>query len=128
MLSIENTYNTAAVFADVIDSGTEGLLRALCGSMISEGSVIRVMPDVHAGKGCAIGTTMTITDKVAPGLVGVDIGCDMSAFQIKAKRVELQKLDKVVHTAVPMGRLARQKPHRFAEQIDLDAVRCARHI
>ena len=63
----------------------------MCGSPTSEESVIRVMPDVHAGKGCAVGTTMIITDKVAPGLVGVGIGCGMSAFQIKAKRVELQK-------------------------------------
>lgn len=128
MLTIENIYNTALVYANSIDSGAEGLLRALCGSPISEGSRIRVMPDVHAGKGCAIGTTMTVTDRIAPGLVGVDIGCGMSVFQLRAKRVELQKLDKLVHTAIPSGRGVRTKPHRFAEQIDLAALRCATHI
>ena len=82
--------------AETLDSGAEGLIRALCGSPISKGSSIRIMPDVHAGKGCAVGTTMTIKDCVAPGLVGVDIGCGMLAVKFHAKRLELQKLDKLM--------------------------------
>ena len=96
MITIENSYNTAVVFSDSLDSGAEGLIRSLCGSPIAVGSTIRIMPDVHAGKGCAIGTTMTIRDRVAPGLVGVDIGCGMTAMKFRAKRLELQKLDKVI--------------------------------
>ena len=36
-------------------------------------SKIRIMPDAHVGKGCTVGTTMTIKDKVTPNIVGVDI-------------------------------------------------------
>lgn len=128
MITIENTYNKAIVYADAIDSGAEGLLRALCGSPLSRGSVIRVMPDVHAGKGCAVGTTMTVTDCVAPGLVGVDIGCGMTALKVHAKRLELQKLDKIVRERIPVGRALRETPHRFAERIALEDLRCAKHI
>ena len=96
MITIENSCNTAVVFADSLDSGAEGLIRSLCVSSIAVGSTIRIMPDVHAGKGCAIGTTMTIQDRVAPGLVGVDIGCGMTALKFRAKRLELQKLDKLL--------------------------------
>lgn len=96
MITIQNTYNSALVYAETLDSGAEGLIRALCGSLISKGSSIRIMPDVHAGKGCAVGTTMTIKDCVAPGLVGVDIGCGMLAAKFHAKRLELQKLDKLI--------------------------------
>lgn len=65
MITIKNTINSAIVYADSIDPGAEGLIRALCGSPISKNSKIRIMPDVHPGKGCAIGTTMTITEVTA---------------------------------------------------------------
>ena len=128
MITITGAYNTAIVYADKIDSGAEGLLRALCGSPVSEGSTIRVMPDVHAGKGCAIGTTMTVTDRVMPGLVGVDIGCGITVCRIRAKRFEAQKMDKLIREKIPSGRAIRPSPHRFYERVDLDALRCARHI
>ena len=96
MITIENTINSAIVYADSIDPGAEGLIRALCGSPISKNSKIRIMPDVHPGKGCAIGTTMTLTDTVAPGLVGTDIGCGMTVCQVSGKRIELQKLDTLI--------------------------------
>lgn len=128
MITITGEYNTAVVYADVLDNGAEGLLRALCGSPVSEGSVIRVMPDVHAGKGCAVGTTMTISDWVAPGLVGVDIGCGMTVLQVRGKRLELQKLDKLIHEAVPTGRHIRATPHHFTANAGLDGLRCLRHI
>lgn len=128
MVQIENVYNTAVVYADELDSGAEGLLRALCGSPLSEGSRIRIMPDVHPGKGCAIGTTMTLTDKVAPGLVGVDIGCGMEVFRVSGRKLELQKLDRIVRDGIPAGSRTRSKPHRFADRTDLDSLRCVRHV
>ena len=93
MITIENTINSAIVYTDSIDPGADGLIRALCGSPISKNSKIRIMPDVHPGKGCAIGTTMTLTNTVAPGLVGTDIGCGMTVCQVSGRRIELQKLD-----------------------------------
>ena len=128
MITVTNQYNSAIVYSDRLDPGAEGLLSALCGSPVSEGSKIRIMPDVHPGKGCAVGTTMTVTDKVAPGLVGVDIGCGMEVFRVSGKRLELQKLDKLVHEKVPSGRKIRSTPHRFAEQVDLEDLRCVRHV
>ena len=128
MITIAGQYNTAFVYADCLDPGAEGLLKALCNSPVSEGSRIRIMPDVHPGKGCAVGTTMTVTDKVAPGLVGVDIGCGMEVFRVSGKRLELQKLDKLIHEKIPSGRKIRNTPHRFADQVDLNALRCVRHV
>jgi len=128
LITITNQYNTALVYADQIDSSAEGLLRALCDSPVSDVSRIRVMPDVHAGRGCAVGTTMTISDKAAPGLVGVDIGCGMEAVKVSSKRLELQKLDKLVYEKIPSGRKLRTVPHRFAEEVDLQDLRCVRHV
>lgn len=128
MITIQNSINSAIVFSDAIDSGAEGLIRALCGSPISKDSKIRIMPDVHAGKGCAVGTTMTISDCVAPGLVGVDIGCGMTVLKVSGKKPEMQKLDKVVHEMIPAGREIRTKAHRFADQLNLEDMLCFRHI
>ena len=128
MITIENTYNTAVVYADALDSGAEGLIRALCGSPLSLGSTIRIMPDVHAGKGCAVGTTMTIQDRVAPGLVGVDIGCGITVLKVSCKRLELQKLDKLIREVIPAGRNIRPASHQLAKQDPLEELRCLRHV
>lgn len=128
MIKIDNKYASAIVYADTIDAGAEGLIRTLCGSPVSKDSRIRIMPDVHAGKGCAVGTTMTIHDSVAPGLVGVDICCGMTAVKVRAKRLELQKLDKLIREKIPAGRAVRSKTHRFAERAELGGLLCRRHI
>ena len=86
------------------------------------------MPDVHAGKGCTIGTTMTITDKVVPNLVGVDIGCGMETTRIREDRLELQKLDKLIYEKIPSGFSVRDKAHRYLSQIDLSELYCAPHV
>ncbi len=130
MIKITNQYNTAIVYSDVIDPGAEGLLRALCGSPLTQGSKIRIMPDVHAGKGCAVGTTMTLSEYAAPGLVGVDIGCGMTVLKVRGRKPELQHLDKLIRERVPAGRAVRSSGslHRFAAQANLAELDCARHI
>ena len=77
MLELKGRFNTAKVFTDVIDENAISQIIELLNQPMSEGQRIRIMPDVHAGAGCTIGTTMTITDKAVPNLVGVDIGCGM---------------------------------------------------
>lgn len=86
------------------------------------------MPDVHAGAGCTIGTTMTITDKLVPNLVGVDIGCGMETTFLKETHIEPQKLDKLIRAEVPSGFAVRKTPHRYAGDIDLTALYCYPHI
>lgn len=75
MIEIQGKFNTAKIFTDVVDNASITQVQELCSQAFTAGSRIRLMPDIHAGKGCTIGTTMTITDKVVPNLVGVDIGC-----------------------------------------------------
>lgn len=77
MKEVSGKYNTAKVFTDVIDEKSLQQVKVLCDQEFTAGSKIRLMPDVHAGAGCTIGTTMTIKDKIVPNLVGVDIGCGM---------------------------------------------------
>lgn len=128
MIEVKGKYNEARIFTDVVDSASIAQVQELCNQEFTAGSRIRLMPDIHAGKGCAIGTTMTITDKVVPNLVGVDIGCGMETTRIREKRLELQKLDKLIYEKIPSGFSIREKAHRYASQIDLSQLHCARHV
>ena len=74
MKEVVGKYSTAKVFADNVDEGSVSQIETLCNQEFTSGARIRLMPDVHVGAGCTIGTTMTITDKIVPNLVGVDIG------------------------------------------------------
>ncbi len=128
MIILNGKYNSAEVFTENIDNQAIAQIISLCSQPFSAGSKIRIMPDVHAGTGCTIGTTMTITDKAVPNLVGVDIGCGMETAVLKEKHIELQKLDKLIYEKIPSGFEIRQKPHRFAEKIDLSELYCVEHI
>ena len=86
------------------------------------------MPDIHAGAGCTIGTTMTIRDKIVPNLVGVDIGCGMEVIKIKETHIELQKLDKLIYQRIPSGFQVREKTHRYFDKINLKELYCYKHV
>ena len=75
MITLQGAYGEAIIFTDTLETSAAEQIRAFCDQPFSAGSRIRIMPDVHAGKGCTIGTTMTVTDKIVPNVVGVDIGC-----------------------------------------------------
>lgn len=128
MLEIKGRVSTALCYARTIDDEAVEQIRRLCDQEFTRGSRIRMMPDAHWGKGCTIGTTMTITDRAAPGLVGVDIGCGMTVLKVRAKRLELQTLDRIVRERIPAGRALREAPHRLAERAPLEKLRCGRHI
>lgn len=128
MLEVKGKYNTAKIFTDMADQTSIAQVLELCNQEFSRGSRIRLMPDIHAGVGCTVGTTMTITDKVVPNLVGVDIGCGMETIRLQEKRVELQKLDKLIYENVPSGFSIREKTHRFLEQIELKELCCAKQV
>ena len=128
MIEIKGKYSEAKIFTDIVDSASVAQVQELCNQEFAAGSRIRLMPDIHAGKGCTIGTTMTITDKVAPNLVGVDIGCGMETIRVRESRIELQKLDKLIYERIPSGFSIREKAHRYLGQIDLSQLCCARHV
>lgn len=128
MIELEGKFGNAKVFTDVVDSGAIGQVIALLNQPYVEGSRVRLMPDIHAGAGCTIGTTMTIKDKICPNLVGVDIGCGMEVIRIREKRFEPQKLDSVIRENIPSGFEIRKTPHRFAGDIELDELCCAKHV
>lgn len=125
---VNGTYNQAKVFTDVVEDEALAQIKTLCDQPFTQGASIRIMPDVHAGAGCTIGTTMTISDAVVPNLVGVDIGCGMEVLKVKNKFIEVQKLDKLVRAAIPAGFHIRGKAHPFAGQIDLNELHCARQV
>lgn len=120
--------NTAIVFTSNIDSDVEEQIRLLCDQEFIKQSKIRIMPDVHVGIGCTIGTTMTIKDKVVPNLVGVDIGCGIEVIKLKNRHIELEKLDKLIYHKVPCGFKIRNKEHSFNDKIDLDKLKCRNRV
>lgn len=128
MLEVAGKYNQAKIFTDVVDQASIAQVIELCNQEFTAGSRIRLMPDIHAGAGCTIGTTMTITDKVVPNLVGVDIGCGMETCRISENHLELHKLDKLIRERIPSGFGIRSDPHRYLEQIDLSELCCIKHI
>lgn len=128
MIEIKGKYNEAKIFTDMVDSASIAQIQELCNQEFTTGSRIRLMPDIHAGKGCTVGTTMTISDKVVPNLVGVDIGCGMETTRIREERLELQKLDKLIYEKIPSGFSIRNRAHRYAGHIDLSQLHCAKFV
>lgn len=102
MLQIKGKVNTAICFARVIEDEAVEQIRRMCDTEMTRGSQIRIMPDVHAGKGCTIGTTMTITDKAVPNVVGVDIGCGMYTVRLGKVDIDFEKVDEACHI-IPSG-------------------------
>jgi tRNA-splicing ligase RtcB len=124
MFEIKGKYNNAIVYTVNLEPGAAEQIKALCDQEFVKNSKIRIMPDVHSGIGCTIGTTMTIEDKVVPNLVGVDIGCGMEVVKLENSRIELQKLDKLIYNKIPCGFSIRDKEHRFNDEIDLNQLKC----
>ena len=124
MIEIKGTYNTAKVFTDTCDSATIAQVTNLMNQPSVAGAKVRIMPDCHAGAGCVIGTTMTITDKVIPNLVGVDIGCGMLATKLKEQRIDLPKFDSVSQAEVPAGMRMRKTPHTMSAEMSADELTC----
>lgn len=128
MIELRGKHNNCKVFTDNIDNATIGQLIALMNQSSVAGSQIRIMPDTHAGKGCVIGTTMTIGNKVIPNLVGVDIGCGMAVAELKETRIDLPKLDSVIRKKVPSGFSIRDKVHKFLRNVELEELYCYKNI
>ena len=101
-IEIKGKVNTAICYAKMVEDDAIEQIRRMCDYSMTEGSKIRIMPDVHAGKGCTIGTTMTISDKVVPNVVGVDLGCGMLTVCLGKININYKKLDEAAHF-IPSG-------------------------
>lgn len=101
ILNINN--NIVKIFAETVESEVFEQVKKLASYPAYHNSKIRIMSDCHSGKGCTVGTTMTLTDKVTPNLVGVDIGCGMLVVKLAEKNIDFELLDKVIHKNIPSG-------------------------
>lgn len=124
MIEIKGVYNTAVCYTDEMEEKAYQQIEVVCNSEAFSSSQIRIMPDVHAGKGCTIGTTMTITDKVVPFMVGVDIGCGMYTVSLGNIDIDFEKLDNAAHF-IPCGR---EVWDGRVERFDLTELRCYRSL
>ena len=124
MLELYGKYASAKVFSDLVGENAVSQIIELCSSPVAKDSKIRIMPDVHAGKGCTIGTTMTVTDKAIPNVVGVDIGCGMDTVFFDDENIDFQALDNLIRSRIPSGMAIRGKAHSYLSKIDLADLRC----
>ena len=124
MLEIKGKVNTAVCYAKIIDDGAVEQIRRMCDYELTEGSKIRIMPDVHAGKGCTIGTTMTVSDKACPNIVGVDIGCGMYTVKLNDETLDFERIDDACHY-IPSGMNVWDGRK---EHFDLTELRCFRSL
>lgn len=124
MTKIKEKMNTAICYAKTAEEEAIEQIRRMCDYPIAEGSRIRIMPDVHAGKGCTIGTTMTITDKAVPNVVGVDIGCGMYTVNLGKAEIDFEKVDEAAHV-IPSGMNVWEGRQ---ERFDLTGLACYREL
>ncbi|MEE3314927.1 MAG: RtcB family protein [Treponema sp.] len=128
MQTVTGKFNSAKVFTDVVEEKSIQQIQLLCDQEFTEGAKIRMMPDVHAGAGCTIGTTMTIKDKIVPNLVGVDIGCGMETLMIHkdsdtARNFDPAKLDKSIRKNIPSGFDIRKFMHDYVAEVEWDKIK-----
>ncbi len=128
MVTLHGIYGKATVFPDTLETSASEQIKTFCDQPYSAWNRIRIMPDVHAGKGCTIGTTMTITDKIVPHVVGVDIGCGILTVKLAEKSIDLPKLDRFIRQNIPYGRDVRSRPHRSHGRLNIYDLRCIKKI
>lgn len=123
-IEIKGKVNTALCYAKVVEDEAIEQIRRMCDYEMTRGSKIRIMPDVHSGKGCTIGTTMTVVDKVVPNVVGVDIGCGMYTVSLGKGDIDFEKVDAAAHY-IPSGtRVWEGRKEKF----DLTGLKCYREL
>ena len=124
MKTITGTYSSAIVYTDIIEETAEEQIKLLCDQPFVKGSRIRIMPDVHAGKGCVIGFTADLGDMVIPNIVGVDIGCGMYTVELGKIGIDFEKLDEAIRKNIPSGMKVHEgRIVRFPELMELKCYR-----
>ena len=125
MRTVTGKYGTAKIFTDLVEDSAIDQVKTLMDQEFVDGCKVRMMPDIHSGTGCVIGTTMEIKDKICPNLVGVDIGCGMHTTMMPATIFpDFEKLDQVIHEHIPSGFNIRKEPHHYIRNTHLDELLC----
>lgn len=134
MFNVEGKYTKATIFTDLVEEQALSQIINICNQEFARGMSIKIMPDCHAGAGCCIGTTMTLTNTVVPNLVGVDINCGMylQYIDITPNEVDFKHLDELIHTQIPSGFDVRDTLHPLVEVYDLEnkltSLKCVKAI
>ncbi len=124
MIEIVGKVGKATCYAKVIEKSAVEQIKRMCNYEFTKGSSIKIMPDVHYGKGCTIGTTMTVIDKIVPNIVGVDIGCGIYTVKIGKEEINLNKIDEICQS-IPSGRNLWEGRR---EAFDFTRLRCYREL
>ena len=125
MKEVKGKYGTAKIFTDLVEVSAVNQVKTLMDQEFVDGCKVRMMPDIHSGSGCVIGTTMEIRDKICPNLVGCDIGCGMHTTVMPTTIFpDFEKLDQVIHERIPSGPNIRKEPHHYIRNTHLDELLC----
>lgn len=110
------------IFTDNIEGEAISQIYGLAKQPAFSNAKIRIMPDVHAGKGCVIGFTADLGDKVIPSIVGVDIGCGMLTVELGNIEIDFEKLDNLIREKIPHGRNVHERS--LLPYTDLSLLKC----
>lgn len=122
MIELKGKYNYAKIYTDYIgEKVTQQIIELLNQEFIKD-SIVRIMPDCHYGKGCVIGTTITIKDKIVPSLVGVDIGCGMLLVELGNINIDFPSLDNYIYKNIPSGN--KIYDNAIDKSINLEELKC----
>ena len=125
MFEVSGKYGVAKIFTDLVDGDGISQVISILNQPFSEGQTVRMMPDVHAGSGCAVGTTMTVKDKICPNLIGVDIGCGMEAIKLEETNISYNLLDMAIRQYIPCGFDIHDTPLRISKSVPIDDLLCS---
>lgn len=113
------------IFTDDIEQEAVNQINELLDQEAFKDSKIRIMPDVHAGKGCVIGFTGNLGNKVIPNIVGVDIGCGMLCVELGNIDLDLKKLDEIIHNSIPSGMNVNDEVYEY---FDISKLLCHKEL
>lgn len=109
MIELKGKFSTAKIMIDYIDSQSMSMIQNLLSHPACTNPV-RIMPDVHLGKGIVIGFTMEMNDKIVPNFTGVDINCAILGINMgKIEDINMVELDNYIRKNVPLGMHIRQR-------------------
>ncbi|WP_342574704.1 RtcB family protein [Solibacillus sp. FSL K6-1781] len=103
MIEINGKYTNAKIYTNTPQEAAIQQIDELVNQSFMVGTKVRIMPDYHAGKGCVIGTTIQLNDRVVPNLVGVDVGCGVLVSEIGKGTIDFNELDTTIRRFVPSG-------------------------